>query len=450
MNLKEKVLAQLELNKDKMLKVYIFAIALSYSTKSLLPGYLGYNAAEALSTPTLDGWCNPELQGIGQHCFSDFYNVMDAANSVKPWASTPNPAPPLGLLFFKFFSLSFWNIEGSNVALLVYLSVALVLISITYFCMSDKYSENSTHKFIGFCLLLTCAPLLILIDRANFLIYSIPLHFLLLHFMIQEKYYRVSLIVIFLSLLKPQFVLLSLVLAINRKFKILLQTLIYSSFAFIFSFGLYGGSIISNIKDYLSQISAYQNYTNAGAIYPPNLSIVNFYYSLKRLLVQLFPDISNLDSQGRWLFPSEFITVGILAFILFLFLFGISRRSFASNYFIVVLIPILFTNVSFAYYLACILPILVVYFLKVNDFGESSFTFLYNQFSKVIFLGFILFSFIPWSLPWSIFLNTNIYNWADVSFTWLIAQFLLSTLFFCLIMQGILTKKVPSSLIKSD
>lgn len=450
MNLKEKVIAQVELNRVTMLKVYLFAIALSYSIKSLLPGYLGYNAAEALSTPTLDGWCNPELQGIGQHCFSDFYNVMGAANSANPWASTPNPAPPLGLLFFKFFSLSFWNIEDSNVALIVYLSAALVFISITYFYISEKYSENSTHKFVGFCLLLTSAPLLILVDRANFLIYSIPLHFLLLHFMIQEKYYRVSLIVILLTLMKPQFVFLSLVLAINRKFQILLQTLFYSLFAFILSFGLYGTNIISNLKDYLSQISTYQNYTNAGAIYPPNLSIVNFYYSLKRILVHLFPNISNLDSQGRWLFPSNFITIGFLVFILILFFSGMSRRSFASNYFIVVLIPILFTNVSFAYYLACILPILVLFFLKINDFDKSSLIFLYNRSSKIIFLGFIVLSFIPWSLPWSIFLTTNLYDWADVSFTWLISQFFLSTLFFILILQGILTKKVSNSLMKSD
>jgi hypothetical protein len=420
-----------------ILKIYITSLAISYFIKSLLPGYLGYNATAALSTTTEDGWCEPNLQGIGSHCFSDFYNVMAASNSKQPWSSTPNPSPPFGLLIFRFFSLEFWNVGQSRVALLVYLSIGIFGITMSFWLFVKKYCDSLTARLLGLCLVFLSSPILILIDRANYLIFLIPLHFLILHYFIQNKNKQMLLLLGLLVLMKPHFVVYSLLFVINGRYKTFLKSIVFSSLLLLISFGLYPLRILENIKDYLKQIEFYQNYTNAGAIYPPNISMFNFYYTLKRIFAQLFPGSIGLDPEAKWLFQNQIFTIAITLVILVIFLIGMNYRTKANNYAIVVFITILVTNVSFAYYLSLLIPMITLYFLTDLENTKYKFNLVTSNAEKIVFTLMLIFLFVPWSIPWTVFSKLKPYSWSEVSFTWLIGQAFLLVFFLILLLKGL-------------
>ena len=79
----------------------------------LLPSYLGFSSSSSLSYYVNDGWCT-KGQGIGSHCFGDFYYPFNFSNLDAPWAAGPNQfhTLPLAYTFLKF-SESFLTIRPS-------------------------------------------------------------------------------------------------------------------------------------------------------------------------------------------------------------------------------------------------------------------------------------------------------------------------------------------------
>ena len=202
-----------------IVRLYAIALVISYFVKSLLPGYLNFNATEALSTVTEDGWCKPELQGIGQHCFSDFYNVMDAANSPSPWQGSPNPAPPFLLQVYKFFSLPFWDVQHSRTAVVVYLLAGILCTFIAYWKFVSRHTSKINSKIVGFSVLALSSPFLIAVDRGSFQLYMLPLYFLLTNYYLESEHRKFSNVLIILILFKPQLALLAITFIIDRNYR---------------------------------------------------------------------------------------------------------------------------------------------------------------------------------------------------------------------------------------
>ena len=414
----------------------------------LLSSYFGYLASEALSAVAADEWCSVKKQGLGVHCFSDFYSVLDRSLISDPWSGRPNPYPPLAMTFFKPFAYMAHLQPSSHLSLILYfttLFIALTLPSII------AYRSGRVDK-IGACwifiILVASAPVIVALDRGNIIILLIPLMYLFTINYLEDNSKNILIYGIAMVLIKPQMILLGCIFIGLKNKKNFGKWWLYSLSALLFSFILYPNGVTANIKDYIAQLGKYQGYTNAGSLNPPNLSIANGYSIVERILITIIPNISEKNPLGKWDFYP--ISITIIIFSLSIIFLVISKNKLL-NLYIVILNPILLPNVSFSYYLCLLIPITTTIFL---DSLSSNKTYRFVKFESIdeekdfyktinhptfllLFFSIQLSLFIPWAIPWKIFPTFHHFWWSNIGINWLFGQVLLDLSFICIIIYGI-------------
>ena len=86
-----------------IVKLIVLLTTVMTFINQFLPDYLNYKRIEALSFMIRDGWCSPSTEGIGDHCFGDYYYPFTFLNTVNPWSGQPNPYNAGSLLIHHFF-----------------------------------------------------------------------------------------------------------------------------------------------------------------------------------------------------------------------------------------------------------------------------------------------------------------------------------------------------------
>ena len=407
---------------DRLAENYLLRLLLIYFSFYALASYLSffvnsYFEIRPLSTLSFliqDGWCNSAIQGIGEHCFGDFYYTLKFVNESNPWSAGPNPYPPFALLLFKPFSFLVSKYPESNVGLILYLIVMLIsfLIVPVYLVLRKKISKS-----IGFALsilLLTATPTVIVLDRGNSIFLCVPLLFFFLKELSSKNETRAVLCLLLMVLIKPHLILLGILFI--RKGNIVqgLSKNIFLLIGFLFSFTFYGSLALSNIVDYSKQILGYQEYADLGQIFPVNISISN---TAQLVANQVFG--INLNSTTL-----KFILLSSCLSVIW-YVYNHFKTDNLQCLISVVLLPMIVPNVSFHYYLILIVTLLVFVMYKtlisVESSSESSCGYNFHSRSSLnikIFI-FIILSFVPWQIPMRFFTNSTD---SEISFHWILVS----------------------------
>ena len=435
-------------NIKKLLLIFAVFSTASYIWISLIPSYLGFKASEAISTISGDSWCNPLNEGFGNHCFSDFYQVLNLTKLNNPWFSTQNAYPPAALMVFKFFSFLHDNFPNSRFALLAYFVFCITLLIIPIQSMLKHKQVNHFHKVIIFIIIFTMSPLIMAFDRGNIIIILIPMMFMFTISYFEGNSHRMYIFGVLMFLLKPQIFLLGILFIKKNQIFNLMKWTVFTSVSFLLSFLFFPRNLLQNINSYFGVISNYQSYTNAGSLNPVNISISNTILVLKRILLTLFPSSFGGDPFGKWNYYPVYINFIILVLSSFFIYFS---KNLILNIFIAICNVILLPNVSFAYYLCLLIPIFVILFIEMlslnsnskfiefedkesqNDFYFINNTIIFRILSRVI----ICTLFVNWAVPWSIIPNFNSYWWSNIGINWLVGQIVLVVTYFVVLLYGI-------------
>jgi hypothetical protein len=110
----------------KFVNIYLSFFAIAYLYSMLITGYLGSVPSGVFSYLVADGWCDSQVQGVGKHCFSDFYYPILSSDMPNPWSGSPNPNPPLTNYYYKLLApIS----ENGRAGLIVYFTFLLITFS---------------------------------------------------------------------------------------------------------------------------------------------------------------------------------------------------------------------------------------------------------------------------------------------------------------------------------
>ncbi len=400
----------------------VFLAGLGTLLAIVLPNYYQFSSIESISFYVKDGWCDSLTQGIGVHCFGDYYYPVKFASLSNPWGSSAFAYPPLPTFIFHIFS-SVSSISGvPRFGLLLYLFTLVTVVIIPGIWMIRKANsiENFSLQFkYYFCAGLTffSAPIIVVIDRGNNIGVLFTLVFF--HFVcFKEGKRKESLALIMLAILfKPQFILL-LLLHFNRRndLKGAFQYLSIVISSFFLLFLLYPIGIFHNIMSYLEQTSAFQLSPLPGNLFPINISLVNVIGLLARSLGYPItkPIIITL------------ITATLLIFGALLFLKNFRLRSSSTNILLITFIVIFVPAVSFHYYWI-FLSIPIFFLLIEKDINTEIFNNFINRNLLFIGAGLIL---VPWPIPWSlIFSQSANHVFGQTGMNWLIGQLTLLLLF---------------------
>ncbi|MCX6429709.1 MAG: hypothetical protein NTX12_01835 [Actinobacteria bacterium] len=432
--------------------IYVALYTIAIMLQIYLPSYLTLKSSQMLSFLVEDGWCDPATQGIGAHCFGDFYSAVRFANLDSPWSDKtfpwPLPMPPLDLFILKPFRTILSHSSVSRTSLFLYLALCIVsvLIPAIHARVTRRLSNFQAVALGAFSLL--AAPVLMSIDRGNNQLLIIPLLYFFLLGALEARSNRMFFIGVLLVLFKPQMIVLGGVFLIHREWKLLFRFTVVSLSLFLGSFLLYPINFFGNIRAFIAQLTAYQSYSIPGQIVPVNLSLPNFWSWLQN------NSFFHIHSNPSPTYPYYSIVITFLIFALVgvnLVLFG-RRRRFMVNVLIILMLPILLPSTTYAYYLCILVPVAILVFADGMSHTSGSGTFIrskqYSDSAPLFMLlekRYIAISlaitfyllFIPWAIPWSLFSKFHSEPWSFIGINWIFGQISLVLLFFLLLSSGV-------------
>ncbi len=391
----------------KFTEVYTKALGVAIFWALLIPGYIGQAPSRVISYYIDDGACDPEIQGIGVHCFGDFYYNIAVGRLDNPWSSVPNPNPPLMQLFYEIFA----PVSDSRIGISIYLMllIALTLIPLILIKCNKIFPHHECSLLMLF--VLTCSPFLIAIDRGSFSIAFFPLTFFLFYAHVKNQRLKENIILILMVLLKPQMILFSLILIRTRPLASVVKILVLQVLLSVFSFRLYGENISDLSRQYLTQAINYQNYSPWGSLFPVNISITNL----------IGTPLKILGLEERLFLLRISLTAVILIFLLFKLLKYKSRMGPLEIFTLVTLTIILLPGVTFAYYLCLALtPIIVTLISRFNENSHQTDFILRNRSASQFGMISLILLFIPWTIPIGVILPefADSYTFASVGLNW--------------------------------
>jgi hypothetical protein len=402
-------------SKDKIihlyLSVYIFAIIIGIYVSS----YFQQQLTSILSFAVADGWCDPKLQGIGAHCFGDFYYTLGFINKDNPWSGSPIPYPPLGLFIFKPFGLIVDFFPMNPYGLLTYLAFILVcMMSIPIHQYKIKKISGSESILFGM-LIVSSAPMVVVLDRGNVLALCVPLIYFFLYFEKARISNKSFIFWMTLVLLKPQFALLGLLFLRGRNLKRAFKWWILGFTTFCASFLLYPIGLKENFIAYFRQLISYQEYVALGSVFPVNISIGS--------------SLSMVDVMLQTSFASAITIISIIILVVtVVVVFRSSMLLRVSIVLPVLLLPIILPQTSFHYYLVVLIPFFA--FISLDDLYRKipadpltrrmSLGGLQNFCERALAVWPILL-FVPWAIPWNVFASGhNSFGTSGISLHWLV------------------------------
>lgn len=417
--------SDLSLNKKSatvILSIYLMLLGLATMVMSLLPSWLGYKSSEAISYKVEDGWCEIKSQGIGNHCFGDFYYPLTMTNLSNPWAATPNPGTPATNLFYKFFAKLTETFPG-QFPLVLFLALSLVSVVIPLIHIHLRIFHGSILKTsIVSLVVFSSSPLLISIDRGNNQFFAIPLMYFFIYSLRVGLEGRALVFGVILTLFKPQFALFVLVFFIYRNWRRVRQWITYSAAGYIVGFAFHYQSFPQNIKSWLGQVYSYNGYAEKGAVFPVNLSMSN--------LIEIVLKVTEIE------IPDFFVR--LMCYVIFcvaigaIYRFGY-RNSLDFNLFYISMLPIVFVETTFHYYLILILiPVCFIFIEAMGDEQKPDSSkrqfLLQGKILRFLFGGTLVLTFIPWSVPYVLAESLIGRGWSIIGINWLPGQFFLNSL----------------------
>lgn len=384
-----------------------FLVALSIAI--LIPSYVRLFASEVFVFRANDGWCNPRTQGIGVHCFGDFYYHLNFLGIDYPYASgnAASPYPPVGLFFFKPFEILLKEFPNSHIALTAYFMTLIFAILSPVFYLKKILQLHKSEAAILAFFSIGLSPILISIDRGNNVAFLMPLFFFFCIFVINSNYLKAGILVILMSLIKPQMLISVIVFAVLRKYRLTAFAILTSFFIHLLGFFALGGSIKRNLEQFWVTFSYQQQFWKPGSINPPNISISNFKAVVERVIF------------GRD-FEASYIPTWIVGTLLVAILINMHINAYKMSKFrlltIASLLPTALPNVGGPYYLSPFCSIVVILIAqsfvvedesrlvetKIELLGQEVRKFLAEHHFPFLII-FAVIVLVPWTVPISLF-----------------------------------------------
>jgi hypothetical protein len=403
--------------------VYMIASTINFYITS----YLKYKPSSVLSFRVEDGWCEPTTQGIGSHCFGDFYYSLRFISRDNPWNLEANPYPPFALMIFKPFEFLASQFPNNNYGLIAYLVFLFAMLSIVPLILVANKSISMRTGLLAFALIISSAPALVALDRGNVIIFCFP--FLCFFFLniLRGNDRKALLFLTFVVLVKPQSIILGILFFRKRDFLSGIKRNALIVAFFCLAFLVYGFNTLEVFSSYARQIISFQTYSTPGSFSPINISISNSLqlFSEQVLGITIYHQLLTLTA----------IVILIIGASYIYFNFNSNRIQCVI---IATILSITFPSVSFHYYLIYVLALSVTVLLMMVGNDNSIHVNIdepkrYFSIRKLFLIS--LFTFVPWQIPLNLFTNRT---GTDLSFHWILVSFV------------ILLAAIPAVIVKRD
>jgi hypothetical protein len=284
-------------------------VSTSFLLSLALGSYWDKPVTELLSFRVEDGWCDPQTQGFGNHCFGDYQLPLSNVQSGGYWET--NAYPPIGLTPF-FFSGWLLTFLAPQVVLSLYLFFlfASLIAPAVYVVVKGTLGDLTWATLL--VLGAAAHPVIMTLDRGNSGGFVVPA-LLIFAFSLNGSSYVPSFAVAFAAAWRPQYVLLALVFVALRQYRKLMAAAFLTFSLYFIGFALMPGGLIHNFRSWYRSVSMHGD---VEYLFDDGVAKVSF----ARGLVQSFRWISKLNydvgqlgltylevSYGAWFAPGNLL-----------------------------------------------------------------------------------------------------------------------------------------------
>ena len=327
--------------------------------------YLGLDTYSSRSFPGGDGWCDPASQGLGSHCWGDYYYVIFLVfGQPEPWLDYPNPYPAASLLPFIFAQV-LGSLTGiSHAGLIIYLGSMTLLIGWAVW-IGTKTLAVETRLVLFSTLTFLSPPLIHALDRGNSVGFIIPLLVWLYRSLRNNSENQALLAIVLLTVVKPHFAALLFLFIVRGQLETVMKGILFGFLAHVPAFLIIAGDRFPvNIFDWLVRLGGYQNYTLVETGWPQNISFSQGLYSFATLI----PGVLQPDSYLNFIEDNQTI-LGPIILILTLLMITLFRENLTDVQITIILSSLvaMTSNTSWYYYAVFAIPALLAITLMRKD-----------------------------------------------------------------------------------
>lgn len=305
--------------------------------------YRGVPVTEVFSFRVKDLHCDAKVQGIGQHCFGDYYHPRNILST-----TFDNNAAYSAVANFPFAITQWLEIIlnlGPRGGLLVYLAASGVALCVPAFYALSR-SSGLARSIVLVVLGVSALPVLITLDRGNNIAFIVPL---LMGYVAlsREKRYTIAAVCLALACaIKPQFLLAYVLLLGLRQWRALVLGAVTFLSVTLIGFLVWPGDPMANIEKWVRGLLFFNTFGSGDLDYdyPPNLSA-------GRAIVRL----SNIIEIPKP--PTDLIGIITLIIVVSTCFYRGKKLNFAVLASLSLFLPVQVPTLSYSYYLVVVLPI---------------------------------------------------------------------------------------------
>lgn len=308
--------------------------------------------------------------------FMDFFNVNFFMKNLNPYLGSDTSYPPFALLFaYPFSKLANYNLSyASNTARTFAGNMSFYIFIMMFISVMFSFLYKNIKLYKKSLILFFSLPVLFLIDRGNYLIFSFMFLYMFITFYHNPKFKNLSLIFLALAIsLKIYPIVFLLLLLSDRRYKDILKVLFFTTILSVIPLLFFKGGFVENL------IACFNNIvTFSGGYVNPLLELI---YTIS--FQALFKIPTMLFSNGLLIYDFSFYSNLILLFgWLLIAFFVFFEKSFFKKVLIITIASIFLIPISYIYNLIYLfIPIML--FLKTKEEIK-------NEKFYLIFLGLLL------------------------------------------------------------
>lgn len=324
----------------------------------LVHGYMGRTWSAVQSYMVNDSWCKLKTQGIGQHCFGDFGLPYYRGMKEQVYAGGNFAASNTPVTAFLFELL---RLISYNKALFVYLLALVASTAIPFFLTKNAGFFSNRLLLSIFCGILTSGSISAF-DRGNHVVLLIPLLYLFVLAVDEERWNRAAGLLICISLLKFWGIIFIVALIARRQWARSILTVLAIPLITITTIGLFPGSLMGNVRTMLTMVTN-KDYSNSIAGY--SISIAGFFRRSGCAIIS--PTVCNTRAFGYSFLSSTYFSVLVLMLLSTLVILLMRSKNTPVHIWIAVLISLGFLGVPDApIYNMSLTVVIISIFAKKN------------------------------------------------------------------------------------
>lgn len=360
--------------------VYASGLLIAFNLATYIHSYINKKTLESISFYSSDGWCLDQFVSYGEHCFGDFsLGVLLSDQGGNVWIPSEKfPAsthPPLNYLVYRLFGF-LWRFFSSNVSVTAYLIFVSASLLSPFIMLKRELPKPKLFLFIMVYGVSTL-PMLMTIDRGSSVALSIPFIAMSYYGHLRNKPSFVIGGLVLASCVRPQFILLTLSLLIQRRYLTFAKALVMALFANVICFVLWDPqNYFRNMKSFIVASNKYST-NDMSTIWPTNYSLSHGIWKFIDLLPFQFNSLNY-----------NFINLVSYMIIFSLVFFAYLRRvhDVASIYTLLAVSVLMIVPITYGYYTSILVFILVMQMMQNRKAHYQTSNFTNRLFTMLLFL----------------------------------------------------------------